>query len=143
MLRRGLIHKTYRAIVQGCPEPQEARLECYLTTNQRINKTFTSAKQTPGSKQAILDYKVIRRGERYSLLEVNLLTGRKHQIRAQLSSIGHPIVGDLKYGAKRSNPDGSISLLSYRLQFTHPVSGKEIDVTAPVPDTHPLWKEED
>lgn len=139
MLRRGLIHKTYRAIVQGVPNPPEGRIESFLTSNQRTNKSYVSPKPSEGAKQAILDYKLLNAGERYSLLEVNLLTGRKHQIRAQLSSIGHPIVGDLKYGARRSNPDGSISLQAYRLHFTHPVSGKEIDITAPALKNHPLW----
>lgn len=142
MIRRGLIHKTYRAIVQGIPSVPEQRLEAYISSDQRTNKSYIHKTPNPDARKAILDYKILRKGERYSLLEINLLTGRKHQIRAQLADMGHPITGDLKYGARRSNPDGSISLLAYRLQFTHPVSGKEIDVTAPTPDNHPLWKTE-
>ena len=87
----------------------------------------------------MLKYRHIASTDRYHLLEVNLLTGRKHQIRVQLSAIGCPIKGDLKYGDKRSNPDGSISLMSHRIEFTHPVSGNKIDVTAPVPDDN-LWR---
>ena len=88
----------------------------------------------------MLKYRVIARGDRYSLLEINLLTGRKHQIRVQLSAIGCPVKGDLKYGAERSNPDGSISLLSHRIEFDHPVSKQHIDITAPLPDDR-LWQE--
>lgn len=138
MLRDGHIHKTYRAIVQGAPNPPEARLSHYITSVERNNKSYASDKETPGSKRAELIYRTLTAGERYTLLEVQLLTGRKHQIRVQLSSIGHPIKGDLKYGARRSNPDGSISLLAYRISFTHPVSGALIDVTAPLP-SDPLW----
>jgi len=140
MLRRGLIHKTYRAIVQGHPQATEATLKHYIISDQRINKSSLCNAPRPGAKLAILDYRLLNAGMRYSLLEINLLTGRKHQIRAQLASIGHPIVGDLKYGARRSNPDGSISLQAHRLKFTHPVSGKEIDICAPAPSTHPLWE---
>ncbi len=140
MLRKGLIHKTYHAIVQGIPSPESGRISGWLTSNQRTNKSYLSATPTEGAKEAILDYRTLRTGDRYSLLEVNLLTGRKHQIRVQLSSIGHPIVGDLKYGARRSCPDGSICLQAHRLQFTHPVSGKEIDVVAPTLTSHPLWQ---
>ncbi len=139
MIRRGLIHKTYRAIVQGHPEVPEQRLEGYITSDSRTNKSYIHNSPRPDAKHVILDYRMLRRGERYSLMEINLLTGRKHQIRAQLSALGHPIVGDLKYGARRSNPDGSICLQAHRLRFIHPVSGKEIDVTAPSPDNHPLW----
>ena len=94
----------------------------------------------PDSKQAALSYTLIAQGTNYNLLEVNLETGRKHQIRVQLAYIGCPIKGDLKYGAKRSNPDGGISLMARRIRFIHPVSGKEIDITAPVPDEK-LWHE--
>ena len=93
----------------------------------------------PGSKKAVLSYRVIGHSDRYQLLEVQLMTGRHHQIRCQLAAIGMPIKGDLKYGAHRSNPDGSISLLSRRVAFTHPVSGAQISVEAPLPDD-PLWQ---
>ena len=132
MLRKGEIHKSYRALVSGRPALPEASLENYLTSDGRINKTFISDAANPDAKRSKLEYKTIANGDRYSLLEVNLLTGRKHQIRAQLSAIGCPIKGDLKYGAKRSNPDGSISLQSARLSFIHPVSRKSLSFEAPM-----------
>lgn len=141
MIRRGLVRKTYRTIVQGAPEPPSATLRGWITSDGRINKSFLSDSPKEGYKEAILEYRTLARGLTQSLLEVNLLTGRKHQIRAQLSSIGHPIVGDLKYGARRSAPGGAICLQAHRLQFIHPVSGKEIDVTAPLRTDHKLWAE--
>lgn len=131
MLRKGEIHKTYWALVEGVVERSSGRLENYLVSNGRINKTFVTNTGDPEAKLSVLDYKVIARGKRYTLLEINLLTGRKHQIRCQLSAFGHTIKGDLKYGAARSNANGGISLLARRIQFTHPVSNKNIDVTAP------------
>ena len=110
------------------------------TTTERNNKSYASAQPRPGAKEARLRYRTIAEGEHYRLLEVELLTGRKHQIRVQLSSIGCPIRGDLKYGDRRSNPDGSISLLAREIRFVHPVSGKEIHVTAPVPQSDALWR---
>lgn len=94
----------------------------------------------PGSKKAVLHYKVIGRSERYTLVEVQLLTGRHHQIRCQLAKIGCPIKGDLKYGARRSNPDGSISLLAHKVEFVHPVSKERISAVSPVPEDR-LWRE--
>ena len=135
MLREGKIHKTYHALVEGKPDRKEDTLRNYLKSDGRINKTFISNEKDPDAKEAVLTYKVIWEGERYSLLEINLLTGRKHQIRAQLAAMGHPIKGDLKYGARRSNPDGSISLQAHKISFVHPVSGKEIDLEAPEPLT--------
>ncbi|MDE7401900.1 MAG: RNA pseudouridine synthase [Muribaculaceae bacterium] len=131
MLREGEIHKTYYALVEGRPANPEGLLENWLISDPRINKTFISKPHAEGAKLSRLEYRTIAQGDRYTLLEVNLLTGRKHQIRAQLSAMGHPIKGDLKYGAKRSNPDGGISLQSHRIRFEHPVSHNEIDVTAP------------
>ncbi len=131
MLREGEIHKTYRAIVEGHPEKPEALLGNYLVSDGRINKTFVSDNRNPDAKLSRLEYRTVERGDRYTLLEVNLLTGRKHQIRAQLSAIGHPIKGDLKYGARRSNRDGGISLQAYRIHFTHPVSKQPIDIQIP------------
>lgn len=131
MLRDGQIHKTYWAVVEGHPNQEAARLENYLFSDGRINKTFIAKKGDPDAKLSILEYKTIARGDRYTLLEINLLTGRKHQIRAQLSALGHPIKGDLKYGARRSNRDGGISLQAHRIQFTHPVSKEEIDISLP------------
>ncbi|MCI9607406.1 MAG: RNA pseudouridine synthase [Muribaculaceae bacterium] len=140
MFRTGKVKKTYWAVTRGCPDPAEARIEGYITSVERNNKSYFSKAPAEGAKQAALSYRLIAKGLNYNLLEVNLETGRKHQIRVQLSSIGCPIKGDLKYGDKRSNPDGGISLMARRIQFTHPVSGKEIDLTAPVPDER-LWHE--
>ena len=133
MLRDGEIHKTYWALVEGKPEKPEDTLINFLKSDGRINKTFVSSEKDPEAKESILNYKMISEGERYTLLEINLLTGRKHQIRAQLSHIGHPIKGDLKYGARRSNPDGSISLLARKIEFIHPVSKQSISLEAPLP----------
>lgn len=139
MLRDGHIKKTYLAIVQGSPAKDSDTLTHYISTVERNNKSYASAKPNATAKKAVLHYEVLARGDRYSLLKINLMTGRKHQIRVQLSAIGHPIKGDLKYGAKRSNPFGSISLRAQRIQFIHPVSGKQIDVCAPLPDYEPLF----
>ncbi|MBD5201186.1 MAG: RNA pseudouridine synthase [Bacteroidales bacterium] len=131
MLRKGEIHKTYWALVEGSPAEDSGRLEDWLVSDGRINKTFLASQDTKDARHSVLEYRVLASGIKYSLLEINLITGRKHQIRAQLSAMGHPIKGDLKYGAKRSNPDGGISLLARRIQFVHPVSKANIDVTAP------------
>lgn len=138
MLRKGDIKKTYRTVVEGKRDVKEATLENYLKNDGRINKTFVTDAKDPNGQKSILKYKVLGEGERYSLLEVNLLTGRKHQIRCQLSSSGTPIKGDLKYHAKRSNPDGGICLLAYHLEFIHPVSKEKIDLYAPLPEDK-LW----
>lgn len=141
MLRDGEIHKTYWALVEGHPEKDEALLENMLVSDGRINKTFVAREGAQDAKQCRLKYRTIASGDRYSLLEVNLLTGRKHQIRCQLSAIGHPIKGDLKYGAKRSNRDGGISLQAHSINFIHPVSKEEINLTVdPLPDFIPLLK---
>ena len=134
MLRKGEIHKTYRALVTGFPEHESATLENYIISDGTRNKSYITDSSKPGAKMSRLDYKVIERGERYSLLEIELHTGRKHQIRVQLSATGHPIKGDLKYGARRSNPDGSISLQAWRLEFTHPVSRQRMvfEVASPL-----------
>lgn len=139
MFRNGDIHKTYWAIVKNAPPAMEGELVNWLTRNERQNKSYAYDREVPHSKKAVLDYKVIGRSERYTLLEINLKTGRHHQIRCQLAKIGCPIKGDLKYGFPRSNPDGGISLLSRRVSFIHPVSKKEIDVEAPLPADN-LWK---
>lgn len=139
MFRNGDIHKTYWAIVKNTPPAMEGELVNWLTRNERQNKSYAYDREVPRSKKAILDYKVIGHSERYTLLEINLKTGRHHQIRCQLAKMGCPIKGDLKYGFPRSNPDGGISLLSRRVSFIHPVSKKEIDVEAPLPDDN-LWK---
>lgn len=138
MFRKGEVDKTYWAITRNMPAEPAAMLTHYITTVERNNKSYASLAPRDGAKEARLRYKLISDSDRYHLLEVNLMTGRKHQIRVQLSAIGCPVKGDLKYGDKRSNPDGSISLMARRVRFIHPVSGKEIDVTAPVPDDT-LW----
>jgi 23S rRNA pseudouridine1911/1915/1917 synthase len=139
LFRDGKVTKTYWAIVKSRPPKDEDTLTHYLTAVERNNKTYASDKPTDKAVKAVLKYKLIAKSDNYYLLKVNLLTGRKHQIRVQLATIGCPIKGDLKYGAPRSNPNGGISLQSHRIQFTHPVSGEEIDVTAPVPDDN-LWQ---
>lgn len=139
MLRKGEIHKSYLALVEGIPENPSGRLENYLVSDGRINKTFISSPDNPEAKKSILEYSVLKAGDRYSLLKVDLITGRKHQIRAQLSAMGHPIKGDLKYGARRSNPDGGISLQSASLSFVHPVSKAPLSFQAPpLPEFKPF-----
>ena len=133
------IRKTYWAIVQGAPKLPEARLENYLIRNEAQNKSYIAKAGSKDAKQAILTYKTLTVGEHYSLLEINLETGRHHQIRCQLAAIGCPIKGDLKYGAKRSNPDGGICLHARQIAFEHPVSHEQITITAPTPDDN-LWK---
>ena len=139
MFANGEVQKTYWAITQNRPETDEGTLEHWLTRNEKQNKSYASEREKPGSKRAVLKYKVIGESERYNLLEINLLTGRHHQIRCQLAAIGCPIKGDLKYGAKRSNPEGSISLLARHVEFVHPVSKELISVDAPLPDDV-LWR---
>ncbi len=142
------IRKTYWAIVQGQPKEPQARLENYLVKNEAQNKSYIVPNPTSspsgggreGSKLAILTYQTLAVGEHYSLLEVNLETGRHHQIRCQLAAIGCPIKGDLKYGAKRSNPDGGICLHARKIEFVHPVSKQDISITAPVPEEK-IWKD--
>lgn len=140
MFRRGDIHKTYWAITQNAPPVEQDTLTSWLQRNERQNKSYVYDKEVPNSKKAVLNYQLRSRSDRYCLIEVELLTGRHHQIRAQLSHIGCPIKGDLKYGAKRSNPDGSISLLSCKVEFVHPVSKKNIILNSPIPDDK-LWRE--
>lgn len=139
MFRNGLVRKTYRAITRNMPETAEGRIVSYITSTERNNKSYAWTQPRPGAKQAALTYRHIASLDRYHLLEINLETGRKHQIRVQLASIGCPIRGDLKYGDKRSNPDGSISLQAFRIEFEHPVSHENICVTAPLPDDR-LWQ---
>ena len=138
LFRKGEVHKTYWAIVQRDPEVAEATLTHWLGRNERQNKTYAYDREVPGSKKAVLKYRLVSRSDRYFLLEINLMTGRHHQIRTQLAHIGCPIKGDLKYGAPRSNSDGGISLLSHRVEFVHPVSKLPIDVVSPLPDDK-LW----
>jgi 23S rRNA pseudouridine1911/1915/1917 synthase len=138
MIRNGQIHKTYWAIVKNQPPEISGHLTHYLKKNEEKNKSFAYEKEVTGSRKAELTYRLIGRSQNYYLLEVNLLTGRHHQIRSQLSKIGCPIKGDLKYGFGRSNPDGSICLHARQVEFIHPVSKEEINVIADPPENK-LW----
>ena len=139
MFRNGEVRKTYWAIVKDAPPQPSGTLEHWLVRNEKQNKSYAYDREVPNSKKAILNYRVIGRSDNYYLLEVDLKTGRHHQIRCQLAKMGCPIKGDLKYGAKRSNPDGSISLHARSISFTHPVSKKPIEAVAPVPEDN-LWQ---
>lgn len=127
------VQKTYWAIVMRCPEEESGTLVHWMVRNEKQNKSYCYDREVPHSKRAVLDYRVIGRSERFFLLEVTLHTGRHHQIRCQLSKMGCPIRGDLKYGAPRSNPDGSISLLSRKVEFVHPVSKETVSLVSPLP----------
>jgi 23S rRNA pseudouridine1911/1915/1917 synthase len=163
MFAEGEVHKTYWALVKRGASTSSATtssataggerslslskgfssewhtLEHWLVRNEKQNKSYAYGQERPNAKKAILKYRVIGQSDNYNLLEVQLMTGRHHQIRCQLAAIGCPIKGDLKYGAPRSNPDGSISLLSRRVEFIHPVSKEQIIAEAPLPDD-PLWQ---
>ena len=139
MFAEGEVHKTYWAIVKNTPKEPEGLLTHWLVRNEKQNKSYAYTTEKPQAKKAILKYKVIGRSDNYCLLEVNLMTGRHHQIRCQLAAMGCPIKGDLKYGAPRSNPDGSISLMSRRVEFVHPVSKETVIAEAPLPHD-PLWQ---
>ena len=136
--RNGIPKKIYWAIVEKMPEQKSGRLEHFLKKNEKQNKSYAQKNETDGSKKAILEYKWLASSDKYHLLEVQLETGRHHQIRCQLGQIGCIIKGDLKYGAKRSNKDGSICLHARNLSFEHPTMKEWISVTAPVPND-PLW----
>ena len=140
MFRTGDVHKTYWAIVKRRDIATEGTLTDWLTRNERQNKSYAHEREVPGAKKAVLKYKVRAVADNYMLIEVTLLTGRHHQIRCQLSHMGCPIKGDLKYGAPRSNPDGSISLLSRRVEFVHFVSKENIVAYADEPDDR-LWND--
>jgi 23S rRNA pseudouridine1911/1915/1917 synthase len=140
MFRDGKVKKLYWAIVKNPPEQPEGELVHYLVRNEKQNKSYAYDTEKPNSKKAVLSYKLIARSDHYYLLEIDLKTGRHHQIRCQLAKMGCPIKGDLKYGFDRSNPDGGISLHSRKATFTHPVSKEEIEIIAPVPDDK-LWRE--
>lgn len=137
MLRKGEIHKTYHALVANMPPSEAGLLEHWMARNERQNKSYAHEREVPGSKLARLRYKVIGHTERYHLLEITLLTGRHHQIRCQLAKIGCPIKGDLKYGARRSNPDGGISLQAHAIEFIHPVSKQAINIALPADSLKP------
>lgn len=147
MFRDGDVHKTYWAIVERrekntggyVPDGEWHQLDNWLVRNEKQNKSYAYDREKPNAKLAKLRYRMIGASERYTLLEVQLMTGRHHQIRCQLAAMGCPIKGDLKYGAKRSNPDGSISLLARRVEFVHPVSKENIIAEAPLPNDN-LWR---
>lgn len=136
----GKVHKTYHAIVANAPEQPQGTLTHWLTRNEKQNKAYAHRNEVPGSKKAVLDYRLLASSDRYHLLEVNLHTGRHHQIRCQLAAMHCVIKGDLKYGAPRSNPDGSICLHARHIEFEHPVSHKLIAVDAPYPEGLKIWQ---
>lgn len=142
MLKKREIKKTYWAVVKKNEIPETQRLVHYLKKNEKNNKAiiYHDPNANTGSKEAILTYKMIKKSDHYLLLEIDLETGRHHQIRAQLSAIKCPIKGDLKYGADRSNGDGSIHLLARKIEFIHPIKKEKIRLEAPVPENDNLWK---
>ena len=139
LFRTGEVKKTYWALTQHLPKNPEGVLTHYLIRNEQKNKSFAYEHERPGAKKAVLDYSVLGHSDYYHLLEVHLHTGRHHQIRCQLAAMGCPIRGDLKYGAPRSNPDGSISLHARSIRFVHPISHEEFFVEAPLPTEGP-WQ---
>ena len=144
MFAEGEVHKTYWAIVkrrEGVRREGDEwhTLEHWLVRNEKQNKSYAYDHERPNAKKAVLKYRTIAHSDNYTLLEVRLLTGRHHQIRCQLAAMGCPIKGDLKYGAPRSNPDGSISLMARRVEFIHPVSKESITIEAPIPNDT-LWQ---
>ena len=140
MFRTQEVKKTYWAIVKEKPAQPEGRLEHFLLRNEKQNKSVAHDKMVPNAKAAALSYKLIAHSDTYYLLEVHLETGRHHQIRCQLAKMGCPIKGDLKYGFDRSNKDGGISLHARHIDFIHPVSKVQIDITAPLPTHDPIWQ---
>lgn len=139
LFREGGVDKTYWAIVKNMPPKDEDLLVGHLSRNEKQNKSYIFDAPKSNTKEAKLRYRVLSKSDNYALLEVELLTGRHHQIRAQLASIGSPIKGDLKYGFARSNPDGGICLHARKVEFIHPVKKEKITIIAPVPND-PLWK---
>lgn len=139
MLQEREITKIYWAVTSEKPEPEKGKLVHFITRNEKKNISYAQEKETRGGKLAELKYSVIAESEFYFLTEIELITGRHHQIRAQFSAAGFPIRGDLKYGAKRSNPNGGISLHFRKISFVHPVKGEQVEITAPVPEEK-LWK---
>lgn len=140
MVKNREIKKTYWALVPKEMIPQTQKLVHYLKKNEKNNKAIVFPKVTEGAKEAILTYNLIKILDNYQLLEIDLETGRHHQIRAQLSKIGIPVKGDLKYGSPRSNNDGGISLHARKLEFVHPVTKESIEIIAPVPQNDAVWK---
>ena len=139
MIRNGEIKKSYWAITESRPAEEEGELRHWIVRNAKTNRSHAHQRPKGDGKEALLAYRGLGASTNYTLVEVDLKTGRHHQIRAQLSAIGCSIKGDLKYGAKRSNRDGGISLHSRSIEFRHPVRGEVIKVTAPVPKSDNLW----
>ena len=139
MIRAGQIKKSYWAITENRPAEEEGTLRHWIVRNAKTNRSHAHIRPKGDGKEAILDYRVLGASTNYTLVEVDLKTGRHHQIRAQLGAIGCTIKGDLKYGAKRSNPDGGISLHSRRVEFVHPVKREPVSITAPAPKDN-LWE---
>jgi 23S rRNA pseudouridine1911/1915/1917 synthase len=137
MFSNGLIQKKYKAVVAQAPKVQETTLTHWLVKNSEQQKTKAFLKEVAHSKKAVLNYKIVQSSNKYTLLDIHLSTGRFHQIRAQLSAIGSPIVGDVKYGFKRTTPNGSIFLQSYHVSFIHPITKENIAIEI---DTPELWK---
>ncbi|MBW8358542.1 MAG: RNA pseudouridine synthase [Weeksellaceae bacterium] len=140
MVKNRVIRKTYWAVVPKEMIPQSQRLIHYLQKNEKTNKATVFIRPTDNAKESVLNYEVVKALDNFQLLEIDLETGRHHQIRAQLSKIGVPIKGDLKYGAARSNPDGGIHLHARKLEFVHPVTNQKLELVAPVPGNDPVWK---
>lgn len=140
MVKNRDIKKTYWAVVPKVEIPHEQRLIHYLQKNEKNNKSTVFPKVTDGAKEAILNYEFIKTLDNFQLLEVDLETGRHHQIRAQLAKIGVPIKGDLKYGSPRSNPDGGIHLHARKLEFIHPVTNEKTIIVAKVPQNDVIWQ---
>ena len=138
MFKTKEVKKTYWAIVKNRPPHEEGTLEHWLVRNEKQNKSYAYDKERPQSKRALLNYRLLAASDNYYLLEIDLQTGRHHQIRCQLAKMGCPIKGDLKYGCSRSNPDGSICLHARSISFVHPVSKEQITVEAPLPASN-LW----
>lgn len=139
MFRDGEVKKKYLAIVKERPPEDETEISHYLKKNEKQNKSYSYDNEVKGSKKARLSYRLISRSDRYYLLEIDLLTGRHHQIRSQLAKIGCPIRGDLKYGYPRSNKDGGISLHARSIEFIHPVKKEPVKIIAPLPEID-IWQ---
>ena len=139
MFKEKKVEKIYWAIVKNPPEKEIGTLEHFIVRNTKTNKSYCHLNKVDGSKKAILHYKILCKSDQYYLLEINLETGRHHQIRCQLAAIGSPIKGDLKYGFPRSNKDGGISLHSMEVRLNHPVKNGPLRITAPLPQDN-LWK---
>jgi len=138
LIKTGQVRKRYWAVVKSAPYPESDRLINHLSRDEAKNKSFVNPEQSSKTQVAELTYSLVGRSKDYFLLEIDLITGRHHQIRAQLAHIGCPIKGDLKYGFPRSNPDGSIHLHARTLSFIHPIRKEQLEITAPPPDD-PVW----